>query len=100
MPEQLRRIAAGEADLPVRPADPVTGQITTHLLASNAICRKAAADVMRRALGSMDELQLPDLEGEASDCAADLAERVLRARSSSRMPRPASAALVSLRVTP
>lgn len=80
MPEQLRRIAAGEADLPVRPADPVTGQITTHLLASNAICRDAAADVMRRALGSMDELQLPDLEGEASDCAADLAERVLRAR--------------------
>ncbi len=80
MPEQLRRIAAGEADLPVRPGDPVTGQITTHLLASNAICRDAAADVMRRALGSMDELQLPDLEGEASDCAADLAERVLRAR--------------------
>ena len=80
MPEQLRRITAGEADLPLRAGDPATDGVTTHLLASNAICRDAAADVMRGALAGMAEVSLPDLVGEASDCAVDLAGRVAAAR--------------------
>ena len=80
MAGQLRRIETGVADLPVRPGDPVAGNVTTHLLASNAICREAAADVMRSALGDMEELHLPDLDGEAVDCAADLAGRISGAR--------------------
>ena len=83
MAEQLRRIETGSADLPVRPGDPVTANITTHLLASNAICRDAAGNVMRAALGDMEELHLPDLDGEASDCAKDLARRVSGASGSS-----------------
>lgn len=80
LPAQLHRIAAGAADMPVRPDDPLVGSVTTRLLASNAICRKAAADVMRDAPGDMAEISLPDLAGEASKCAADLAGRVLAAR--------------------
>ena len=73
MPEQLRRIEAGQADLPLREDDPVTARVTSHLLASNAICRAAARNVLRAGLGGMEEVQLPDLAGEASDCAAHLA---------------------------
>ena len=76
MPAQLHRIETGVADMPVRPGDPLAAGVTTHLLASNAICRDAAADVMRGALGGMAELPLPDLAGEASDCAVDLAARM------------------------
>ena len=74
MPAQLRRIADGTADLPLRADDPVTARVTSHLLASNAICRAAARDVLSAALPGMEEVQLPDLTGEATDCAAHLAE--------------------------
>ena len=74
MPAQLRRIADGTADLPLRADDPVTARVTSHLLASNAICRAAARDVLSAALPGMEEGHLPDLAGEATDCAAHLAE--------------------------
>ena len=47
MAEQLDRIKAGQADLPLRPGDPLAAAVTTHLLASNGICRAAARDVLR-----------------------------------------------------
>ena len=74
MPAQLRRITDGTADLPLRAGDPVTARVTSHLLASNTICRAAARDVLSAALPGMEEVQLPDLAGEATDCAAHLAE--------------------------
>ena len=74
MPAQLRRIADGTADLPLRADDPVTAQVTSHLLASNAICRAAARDVLSAALPGMEEGHLPDLKSEASVCAVHLAE--------------------------
>ncbi len=74
MAAQLRRIADGTADLPLRADDPVTARVTSHLLASNDICRVAARDVLRAGLGGMEEVQLPDLAGEATDCGTYLAE--------------------------
>ena len=73
MAAQLRRIEDGTADLPLRADDPVTARVTSHLLASNTICRTAARDVLRTALGGMEEVHLPDLAGEATDCAKHLA---------------------------
>ena len=73
MAAQLRRIEDGTADLPLRADDPVTARVTSHLLASNAICRTVARDVLRTALGGMEEVHLPDLAGEATDCAKHLA---------------------------
>ncbi|GIS13119.1 MAG: hypothetical protein CM15mP115_22700 [Alphaproteobacteria bacterium] len=71
MPAQLRG-SDGTADLPLRAGDPVTARVTSHLLASNTICRAAARDVLSAALPGMEEVQLPDLAGEATDCAAIL----------------------------
>ncbi|MGC6452670.1 MAG: glycerate kinase type-2 family protein [Candidatus Puniceispirillaceae bacterium] len=73
MTEQLVRIEAGQADLPLRPGDPLADAVTTHLLASNSICRAAARDVLRSALGGLREVALPDLAGDAAGCARDLA---------------------------
>jgi len=73
MTKQLARIEAGQADLPLRPGDPAAVAVTTHLLASNAICRQAARQVLAGAGGGMRELALPDLAGDAALCAAGLA---------------------------
>tara|TARA_X000000950_G_scaffold64704_1_gene79359 strand:+ start:4536 stop:5840 length:1305 start_codon:yes stop_codon:yes gene_type:complete len=73
MARQLARIAAGTADLPLRANDAAAEAVTTHLLASNQICREAARQVMQTALGNLHEVMLPDLDGDAAGCAAELA---------------------------
>ena len=73
MKEQLARIEAGQADLPLRPGDPLSEAVTTHLLASNSICRAAAQHVLRETLGDLREMALPDLAGDAAICATELA---------------------------
>ena len=78
MAEQLDRIKAGQADLPLRPGDPLAAAVTTHLLASNGICRAAARDVLRNALGALRECVMPDLSGDAAGCAAELAQCLRR----------------------
>ena len=74
---QLMRIEDGRADMPVRPDDPVTGNVTTHLLASNDLCRGAARASLAAALGEMPEIQLPPLAGEAADCARAIARQLV-----------------------
>lgn len=81
--ERMRLIESGAADLPVRPDDPVMKTVTTHLLASNDLCRDAARGSMGVAVGGMQEIQLPPLSGEAADCARMLAHRLVDASSSS-----------------
>ena len=76
MAEQLARIEAGHADLPLRPGDPLAETVTTHLLASNSICRAAARDVLRGTFGDLREISLPDLVGDAAICATELARRL------------------------
>lgn len=74
MAGQLARISGGSSDLPLRPGDPLAARVTTHLLASNSICRAAARDVLQETLGGLREMALPDLAGDAAACAASLAE--------------------------
>ena len=73
MKAQLARIESGQADLPLRPGDPLAETVTAHLLASNSICRAAARDVLQETLGDLRELALPDLAGDAAGCATELA---------------------------
>jgi len=80
MKDQLVRIEAGTADLPLRADDSRADAVTTHLLASNTICRTAARDVLRGAFGGLHEVSLPDLAGEAAICAADLARILMNAQ--------------------
>lgn len=80
--ERLKRIEDGAADLPVRPGDPVMDKVGAHLLASNDLCRVAARDAVA-ATQSGVEVELPPLSGEASDCARELARRLVSASSSS-----------------
>lgn len=76
MADQLARIDSGTADLPLRAGDPAGDAVTTHLLASNGICREAARQVLRTALRDFHEMGLPDLGGDAATCAAELAARL------------------------
>ena len=81
--ERLKRIEEGAADLPVRPGDPVLDKVGAHLLASNDLCRVAARDAVAATQGGGIEVELPPLSGEASDCARELARRLVSASSSS-----------------
>jgi hydroxypyruvate reductase len=75
----LARIEDGRADLPVRPGDPVTTNVTSHLLASNDLCRAAARDRLVGGMDGLRELALPPLTGEAADCARLLAHQLVAA---------------------
>ena len=75
----LVRIEDGRADLPVRPGDPVTTNVTSHLLASNDLCRAAARDRLVGGMDGLRELALPPLTGEAADCARLLAHQLVAA---------------------
>lgn len=79
--DHMAKIAAGAADLPLRPDDPEAGLVTSHLLASNELCRNAAMGSLAPLVGSGAGLtagDLPDLAGDASQCAADLAFRMAK----------------------
>ena len=80
---RLKLIEDGVADLPLRPGDPAMKRVTTHLLASNDLCRGASRDSMKADLGGMQEVHLPPLSGEAADCARALARQLVAASSSS-----------------
>ena len=73
----LARIAAGDADMPVRPGDPVMANVTAHLLASNDLCRAAAHAALAGDMEGLRELDLPPLTGEAADCARLLAHQLV-----------------------
>ncbi len=78
----LRQIEAGKADLPVRPGDAVLDKVTSHLLASNDLCRNAASHAVAAALlgGDPDscvELSLPQLTGDAAKLGAVIATRIV-----------------------
>ena len=75
----LARIKDGSADLPVRPGDPVMANVTSHLLASNDLCRAAARTALAENMTGLRELDLPPLVGEAAECARVLADRLVAA---------------------
>jgi hydroxypyruvate reductase len=73
----LARIEDGSADLPVRPGDPVIVNVTSHLLASNDLCRAAARTTLAGDMQGVREIDLPPLTGEAAECARLLAHRLV-----------------------
>ena len=75
----LARIEDGSADLPVRPGDPVIVNVTSHLLASNDLCRAAARTTLAGDMQGVREIDLPPLTGEAAECARLLAHRLVAA---------------------
>ncbi|MEX0502838.1 glycerate kinase [Alphaproteobacteria bacterium LSUCC0719] len=75
----LALIRDGNADLPVRPGDPVMANVTSHLLASNDLCRAAARAALSGGMTGLHELDLPPLVGEAAACARTLADRLAAA---------------------
>jgi len=75
----LAMIRDGNADLPVRPGDPVMANVTSHLLASNDLCRAAARTALIGDMTGLRELDLPPLVGEAAECARALADRLVAA---------------------
>ena len=75
----LDRIAAGEVDMPLRPTDPEAGLVTTHLLASNELCRGAARDSLLPGLPGLTGFDVAELGGDATDCATNLAASVAAA---------------------
>ena len=97
---RLAALDAGAGDMPLRPGHAAFERVATHLLASNGLCRDAAADFMRCEIagtgagkgavrkgdvgnadiagagaGGVDvqEVELPPLDGEADLCARRLA---------------------------
>ena len=75
----LDRIAAGDVDMPLRPTDPEAGLVTTHLLASNELCRGAARDSLLPGLPGLTGFDVAELDGDATDCATNLAASVAAA---------------------
>jgi glycerate 2-kinase len=73
----LDAIKAGKIAGPVRPGDPVLANVKTHILASNAQCRDAAAAYIRQALPHIECLPAPALDGEASQMAVKLAGQII-----------------------
>ena len=79
----LEAIKAGDVAGPVRLGDPVLDKVQSHILASNAQCRDAAADYIRQTQPSMRFLEAPALDGEASQMAAQLAAQIIDQRGDS-----------------
>lgn len=82
----LRQVEGGKADLPVRPGDAVLDKVTSHLLASNDLCRNAASHAVAAALFGGDpdtcvELSLPQLTGDAAKLGAVIAARIVEAQT-------------------
>ena len=73
----LARIEGGRADLPVRQGDPVLAKVTSHLLASNDLCRAAARTALAGDMVGMREVDLAPLTGEATNCARSLADQLV-----------------------
>jgi len=72
----MAAIASGDVDQPVRPGDPEMANVTSQILASNGICKQAAAESLApRAGATLDDM--PELDGDAAECGARLAQRII-----------------------
>ena len=81
----VARIAEGTADLPLREGDPALRLVDSHLLASNGLCRTAAANSLAAHFADAARLDLPDLAGDAATLARSLAHHVSDTSSPDRM---------------
>ena len=82
----LESIISNDAEGPVRPGDPVFDRVTTRILASNAICREAAASYLKSVMPQLRYIDAPDLDGEASEMARRLAALVIDQHSQNENP--------------
>ena len=73
----LESVIANEVAGPVRPGDPVFDRVTTRILASNSLCREAAASYVQSVMPQLRYIDAPDLNGEASEMARRLAALVI-----------------------
>ena len=74
----LESIIANDVAGPVRPGDPILDRVTTRILASNAQCREAAVSYVQSVMPQLRCVDVPDLDGEASEMARRLAALVIQ----------------------
>ena len=85
----VEAIIANDVVGPVRPGDPILNRVTTRILASNALCRQAAASYVQSVMPQLRCLDAPDLDGEASEMARRLAALVIEQhKQSGSLARP------------
>ena len=70
----LDQLRAGKIDGPLRPHDPETSHIRSHILASNNLCQSTARATL--AAAAPVRMLLPPLTGDVRDCAVALADAV------------------------
>ena len=70
----LEQLRAGKIDGPLRPHDPETSHIRSHILASNNLCQSTARSAV--AVDAPVTIALPPLTGDVHDCAMALADAV------------------------
>jgi hydroxypyruvate reductase len=75
---QMAALADNPALGPVRPGDPALDHVDGRILASNAQCRDAAAASLAGILPAMEQLDMPELGGEAQQMAQRLVTEICR----------------------
>ena len=73
---QMAALADNPALGPVRPGDPALDHVDGRILASNARCRDAAAASLAGMLPAMEQLEMPELGGEAQQMAQRLVTEI------------------------
>ena len=73
---QMAALADNPALGPVRPGDPALDHVDGRILASNAQCRDAAAASLAGILPAMEQLDMPELGGEAQQIAQRLVTEI------------------------
>ena len=73
---QMAALADNPALGPVRPGDPALDHVDGRILASNAQCRDAAAASLAGILSAMEQLDMPELGGEAQQMAQRLVTEI------------------------
>ena len=73
---QMAALADNPALGPVRPGDPALDHVDGRILASNAQCRDAAAASLAGILPAMEQLDMPELGGEAQQMAQRLVTEI------------------------
>ncbi len=82
----LESIIFNDVAGPVRPGDPVLDRVTTRILASNAQCREAAASYVKSVMPELKHLDVPELDGEATEMARRLAALVIEQHNQNENP--------------
>ena len=72
----MSALEKNEALGPVRPGDPCLDKLKSTVLASNAQCRYAAINYLTKKVVGLEQLEAPELSGEAQQMARQLAAKI------------------------